>query len=278
MVSEKKIQSVKDLVSKVEKYPVIGILNMHKLPGKQLHAIKEKMKGKAQIKMAKKKLVLKVLKDSKKKGVIDLEKYLKEQPAFLFTNTNPFELAKTLTASKSKAAAKPGDIAPIDIMVSAGPTTLPPGPAISELQKAGIPAGVEGGKVAVKKDTVIVKAGETIKKEVADVLLKLNIEPMEIGVDLLGVCDNGTIYDKTILFIPTEKYLEDLKTGFGYGLSLSVKINYYTKDNIKIFLSKAHGESYSLAVKAGYLTKDTIGPILARAKAEAQAIQKHIKV
>ncbi|MBI5061766.1 MAG: 50S ribosomal protein L10, partial [Candidatus Aenigmarchaeota archaeon] len=194
-----------------------------------------------------------------------------------FSNSNPFELAKLINSAKSKAAAKPGDIAPADIMISAGPTNLPPGPAISELQKAGLPAGVEGGKVAIKKDTVIVRAGKEIKKEVAGILAKLSIEPMEISLDLLAVYDNGTIYDKSVLFIPPEKYLEDLKAGFCYGLSLSVKINYYTPDNIKVFLSKAHVEGKSLAVKAGYLTKDTVGPILAKAVAEASSVQKHLK-
>ena len=227
--------------------------------------------------MVKKKLVEKILKEAKRDGVSNLDVYLKEQPAFLFSDSNPFELAKMLTAAKSKAAAKPGDIAPADIMVPAGPTSLPAGPAISELQKAGLPTGVEGGKVAVKKDTIIVKAGEPIKKEVADVLGKLGIEPMEIGLDLLAVWDNGTIYDKAILFVPVEKYLEDLKTGYVYGLNLSVKINYYTKDNINVFLSKGYREGYSLAVKVGYLTKETIGPILAKAQAEAHAIEKLVK-
>lgn len=277
MVSEKKIQSVKEISGLVEKYPVVGIINFHKLPGRQLHFIKEKMRGKAQIRMAKKKLVLKILKDSKKRGIHDMEKYMMQQPAFLFSDANPFELAKMVTAAKSKAVAKPGDIAPYDIMINAGPTSLPPGPAISELQKAGIPAGVEGGKVAVKKDTVIVKTGQEIKKEIADVLAKLAIEPMEIGLDLLAVCDNGTVYDKSVLFIPQEKYMEDLKSGFIYGLNLSVKANYYTKDNITIFLSKSSQESRSLAVRVGYLTKDTVGPILAKAKAEGDAIQKLIK-
>ena len=80
------------------------------------------------------------------------------------------------------------------------------GPAIGELQKAGIPASVEGGKIAVKKDTVVVRAGEKISKEVADALAKLGIEPMEIGLDLLAVLDGGTIYKKDILFIPKEKF------------------------------------------------------------------------
>jgi len=278
MVSQQKIQTVKEVGALVEEYPVVGILNMHKLPGRQLHFIKEKMKGKAKIKMLKKKLLEKVLKEAKRQGVKDLESYFREQPALLFSRSNPFELARLLSGAKSKAPAKTGDIAPYDIMIPAGPTPLPAGPAIGELQKVGLTVGVEAGKVAVKKDAVIVKEGQPIRKEVADVLSKLAIEPMEIGLDLLAVWDNGTIYEKSILFVPQEKYLEDLKAGFVYGLNLSVKINYYTKDNIKVFLGKNYQEGISLAVKTGYITKESLPHILAKAHAEAEAVQKHIKL
>jgi len=54
------------------------MLNMHKLPSRQLHSIKEKMKGKAKIRMVKKKLIQRVLKEAKRKGVSNLEVYLKE--------------------------------------------------------------------------------------------------------------------------------------------------------------------------------------------------------
>ena len=278
MVSQQKIQTVKEVGALVEEYPVVGILNMHKLPGRQLHFIKEKMKGKAKIKMLKKKLLEKVLKEAKRQGVKDLESYFREQPALLFSRSNPFELARLLSGAKSKAPAKTGDIAPYDIMIPAGPTPLPAGPAIGELQKVGLTVGVEAGKVAVKKDSIIVKEGQPIRKEVADVLSKLAIEPMEIGLDLLAVWDNGTIYEKSILFVPQEKYLEDLKAGFVYGLNLSVKINYYTKDNIKVFLGKNYQEGISLAVKTGYITKESLPHILAKAHAEAEAVQKHIKL
>ncbi len=278
MVSQQKIQTVKEVGTLIEEYPVVGILNMHKLPGRQLHFIKEKMKGKAKIKMLKKKLLERVLSEAKRNGIKDLQAYLREQPAFLFSKSNPFELARLLSAAKSKAPAKTGDIAPYDIMIPAGPTPLPAGPAIGELQKVGLTVGVEAGKVAVKKDSIIVREGQPIRKEVADVLSKLSIEPMEIGLDLLAVWDNGTIYDKAILFVPQEKYLEDLKAGFVYGLNLSVKLNYYTKENIKVFLSKSHREAFSLAVKAGYMTKETLPHILAKAHAEAEAVQKHIKI
>ncbi len=278
MVSTKKQETVKELKELIEKQQIVGIVNMYKLPGRQLFSIKEKLKGKAKVKVAKKSLILLALKDAKKNGIERLEAFMKEQPALLFSDQNPFDLAAILTASKSKAAAKPGDIAPADILIPAGPTSLPAGPAIGELQKAGIPASVEGGKIAVKKDTVVVKTGEKISKEVADALAKLAIEPMEIGLDLLAVLDSGTVYKKDILFIPREKYLEDLKGAYLNALNLSVGIEFVAKDNVKIFLSKAYKNALNLAVNGKVMTPESIKYLLQKANAEMQTLGSKVKL
>lgn len=49
------------------------------------------------------------------------------------------------------------------------------GPVISEFAKVGLIAGVEEGKVAIKKDKVVAKKGDEISKELAGVLRKLKI-------------------------------------------------------------------------------------------------------
>ncbi len=277
MVSIKKQQTVKELKEFIEKHQIVGVVNMYKLPGKQLFSIKEKLKGKAKVKVAKKSLIELALKGVKKEGISKLLEFLKEQPALLFSDQNPFDLAAVLTASKSKAAAKAGDIAPADVLVSAGPTSLPAGPAIGELQKAGIPATVEGAKISVKKDTIIVKAGEKISKEVAAAMAKLGIEPMEIGLDLLAVLDGGTIYKKDILFIPKEKYLDDLKTAYLNALNLSVGIDFVTKDNVKIFISKAYKNALNLAVNGKVVNEESIKYLLQKANAEMQTLSSKIK-
>ena len=69
-----------------------------------------------------------------------------------------------MEATKTAAPAKPGDIAPEDILVKAGDTPFKPGPIVGELQKAGIPAAIEGGKIVIKKDKVLVKKGEPSPK------------------------------------------------------------------------------------------------------------------
>ena len=58
-------------------------------------------------------------------------------------------------------------------MIKQGDTSFKPGPIVGELQKVGIPAAIESGKVVIKSDKLLVKEGETISAEVAQMLTKL---------------------------------------------------------------------------------------------------------
>ncbi len=277
MVSEKKKQKLKEVKEDLRKYPVIGIIDMFKLPGRQLHEIRNKLRSEAVIKMVKKRIIKLALKDCGLKDIEEMDKYIQGEPALLLSKTDPFRLAKTINQSKSKAFAKAGDIAPMDIIVRAGPTPLPPGPVIGELQRAKIPAAVEGEKITVREDTVVAEEGDTIDKTLADVLVKLGVEPMEIGLNLLAAWENGHVYTKDILFIPTEKYLEDLQLASSQAFSLAYNVNYYTKDNVSLFLSRAHQEALAIALQADILTKETAKPLIAKAKTQAETLKGMIK-
>ncbi len=277
MVSEKKKQILKEVNEDLKKYPVIGIIDMFKLPARQLFEIKNKLRQDAVIRMVKKRIIKLALKDCGLKGIEKLDKYVEGEPAFLFSSTNPFKLSKIIAASKSKAFAKGGDIAPIDIVIKAGPTSLPPGPVIGELQRVKIPASVEGEKISVTKDTIVAKEGDVIDKGLADVLAKLGVEPMEIGLNLTAAWENGCVYDKSLLFTPPEKYLNDLKAASTNAFNLAYNAMYYTKENLPFFLSKAHQEAFALAVQADILTSDTVKPLLAKANAQAEALSGMVK-
>lgn len=276
MVSEKKIQTVKEVGEQLEKYQVIGMLNMFKLPAKQLYEIREKLRGEAVIRMVKKRLITLILKECKLKGLDKLEEHIQGEPAFLFSNTDPFKLARIISESKSPATAKPGDIAPKDIEIKAGLTSLSAGPVIGELQRAKIPAGVEGEKIVIKQDVVVAKEGDAIDKTLADVLAKLGVEPMEIGLNLVAVYSDGTIYGKDVLFIPKEKYLDDIMQAHARAFNLTLNIGYPTKENIGLLLSKAHQEATSLATAAGVVTKETLKPLISKAHKQASAIKEKI--
>lgn len=277
MVSEKKRQTLKEVSSDIEKSRVVGVINMHNLPARQLFQIKEQLKEKARIRMVKKRVIKLALDQSKKHDIKKLLDNIQNQPALLFSDANPFELAVTISKSASKALAKPGDIAPMDIIIPEGPTNLPPGPAIGELQKIKIPAGVEGDKIVVKKETCVVKEGEEISQDVADVLMKLNIEPMEITLNLVAIWDEGIVFGKDLLFIPLEQYVGELQSAYTQAFNLALNIDYLTKDTVPVLLSKAHQQAISLAMDADIITSETVDMLLAKANSQAKALQGMVK-
>jgi large subunit ribosomal protein L10 len=277
MVSERKKAKLKEVLADIEKYPVIGIVDMHNLPARQLHQIKSQLRGKAVIRMVKKRIMTRALEQSKKKNVKGLQAKIQNQPALLFSEANPFELAQVIAKSVSKAAAKEGDTAPNDIVVPAGPTVLPPGPAIGELQKVKIPAGVEGDKIVVKKDTKVAAGGEVIGKDLAQALAKLGIEPIEISLNLLAVWDGGTVFGKDILFIPPEHYVTEMKSAYSNAFNLAMSIDYLAADTLPPLLSKAHRQAVSLAMEAGIVTSETVKSMLAKAHGQASALSGMVK-
>jgi large subunit ribosomal protein L10 len=251
MVSENKIKELEQLKSFMLKHRVISIGDITSLPSKQFQNIRKKLKeNDVIIKVTKKRLIKKAIGSLKEKNLKPLEKYLENSiPVLLFTNEDPFKLYKLLKKSKSKAAAKPGQRAPNDLVVESGPTNFTPGPIIGELGQLGIIAAVEQGKVTIKKEKILVKEGEVINEKAASLLAKLGIEPMEIGLNLKVVYDNGVLYDKSILDFDEDRLLNDVKLAHQKAISLALKIGYTTKETIKLLLRKAVSQARALNLK-----------------------------
>ena len=277
-VSDAKKQVVKDLSKYIQEYPIIGIVDMENLPAMQLQKMKKSLRGKVIITMAKRRLIHYALNQSPK-GLTALAERTRGMPALLFTKENPFKLYKTLSASKSAAPAKAGQTAPRDVIVPAGKTAFAPGPIIGELGQLGIKAGIEDGKVAIKQDKLLVKEGEVFTQKVADTLTRLGIQPMEIGLNVVAVFENGVIFDRSVLEIDEKVYLGNLVQMHTEAMNLAVKIGYASKDTINVLLSKAQRDAMALADARDILTSDNVNKLLAKAEAQANALKDkaHIK-
>ena len=117
-VAEYKKKIVKELTDLINSYSVVGVVDMENLPTAQLQKMREQLRDKVAIRMTKRRfmnIALEKLKDSKK-GIEEMKNYLTGMPALLFTKDEPFKLAKTLKKSMSTAPAKPGQVAPKDII------------------------------------------------------------------------------------------------------------------------------------------------------------------
>ena len=222
---------------------------METLPGRQLHMIRGKLRDQVLIKMTKKrllKLAIEKIKDNKK----DIEKileYAKEgMPAILFTRENPFKIAKVIDKNKSKTGMKPGQKAPYDIIIPKGPTPFAPGPVISELAGLKIKAGVVNGKIEIKEDAHVLKEGEVCSAALAGMLMRLSIEPMEIGLNLVAVYENGIIYDKKVLSFDDDKFKSDIAQAHTWALNLAVEAKYFNKESVELMIQKAEREAKAL--------------------------------
>ncbi|MCK4634379.1 MAG: 50S ribosomal protein L10 [Candidatus Aenigmarchaeota archaeon] len=272
-MKEWKKKEVEKLNKLIDDYPVIGIINMYKMPASQLQMIRKELKGKANILMSKKSFMKLALEKANKKNVEKLKEYLNGQPTLIFTEMNPFELFKYLKENKTPAPAKTGDIAPNDIVVNKGNTGIPAGPAIGHLSDAGLVSKVQDGKIHVIKNTIVVKEGDVINSSVSNVLNMLGIEPMEIGLNLLVVYENETIFDKKILNIDEEEFMNRVNKCIFSAINLSLNSSYLTKTTAPMAIQKAFMEAKALALEAGIYTKEVMDEIITKAQREVLSLK-----
>ena len=245
-IPDYKIKLVSDLVHHIKKSHTILIASTKGLPSSQFHEIKKNLRGKADVRVAKRSLVLRAIEDSHRDGIKELETSILADFALFFSDLDAFELSALLAENQSATRARAGDIAPEDIKVEPGPTDLPPGPAISELSGVGLKVSVEGGKLAIKLPATIVHAGEVIKENVASVMGKLGITPMKVGFEPIAAYDahNKKVY--VGIKIDKKGTLDELRSSISKALSFAVNRTYPTKETITYILGKAGNEEKAI--------------------------------
>jgi len=278
-VAEWKQEETKTLVTILTKYKIIGIIDIGGIPAPQLQMIRGNIRKKAVIRSAKNTLILRALEeaDHKVKGLASLKEAVSGQAAIIASDSNPFSLFKDIKSTRTKAPAKGGETAQTDIEVKAGETPFKPGPIVGELQKAGIPAAIQEGKVVIKNDKVLVKAGERIPREMAKMLTRLEIFPIELGLNVHAIYEAGNIFKPEVLDIDMERFMGRLHQAQWNALGLALETAWISKDTIDPLLQKAYRQAFTLAMERSIYTTETIGPLMAKAQASMMALSSLAK-
>ena len=271
-----KKDEVAEITKNAKAYALIGLVDMYGIPAQQVQQIRRNLRGRAVIKVTRNTLIEHAFEDIGG-DVKDLSKYISGHSAIIFTNDNPFKLFKQLEKTKTKMAAKAGDKAPEDIVIEKGPTSFKPGPIVGELQQAGIPAAIEGGKVKIRETKTVVKKGGVISAKLAAILAKLDIKPMDVGLALQAAYHEGGIFEPSVLAVDETVILAQIQLAATQAFNLSVNESIPTKDTMEAILTKAVREARGLAVEAAIYEKDVIDVIIGKAHAESQAINGLVK-
>jgi large subunit ribosomal protein L10 len=195
------------------------------------------------------------------------------QPALVSSSSlNSFEMFTALKKTEAGRAAKPGDVAPYQIVVEKMDTGMPPGPIVGDLNSVGIPAKIMQGSVQIQKRTVILEEGEVFEGELGMMLSKIGINPMVTGLRLCGTLEDGTLFEPTTLDIDYEQFESDLISYAAGGFNLACNITWFTTQTMPTLLAKASGEALAVALEAAVATADTLPHLVARAHASALGV------
>ncbi len=268
---EWKREQVSALKSLIGASKTVGIAKIRGLGAKQLQRIRKEFREKTRLRVSRNSLISVSLGES---GLNEMVDFIDDQIALIFTDLDAFELYKVMEEGKIPAPIKAGAVAPHDIVIEEGPTSLKPGPIVGELQNLGIPAGIEGGKVVIKQRKVAVEDGKRVSPALAEMLARLEIHPIKEGLDLCAVYDTKerVLFTPDVLHIDPSKYFSDVKGGVKAALSLAthIKYDYPTYYTIGDLLSEASIKSQALAFNITYPTPLTIKPLIQKAYSNAR--------
>lgn len=266
-VKKKRVEQVN---SKLKGVKTVALLNVKNLPDRILQKARKQLRGKAEFMMAKNTVLKRAFEgsDAQKLGeMID-------SPSVIVVSQDmtAYSIYKHFRDNKVSIAAKPGQIAEEDIIVPAGETDLPPGPALSELKAAKINAMIKGGKIAVQKDSLVAKKGEKIEGSVCKALQKLNILPFKAGINMVAGIEDKALYMAEILNVDEVELTINLKSSVNDAYNMSINCSFPTPLNAEHLLTSSFVQSRALVDVSGAYSHAHMELLLAPAMRMADAL------
>ena len=139
-------------------------------------------------------------------------------------------------------------------------------------EKVAIVTGANRG-IGRAVSVALAKEGATISEKLAAMLKRLDIKPMEIGLDLVAVWEAGFIFNAKDLAIDEEQFAADLTMAAQWAINLAVEVGFPTTETIPLMIQKAQRQAVAVSVESAFLTDATKEAILAKAEREAVAVQ-----
>eukprot|EP00126_Sphaerothecum_destruens_P013559 Sdes_comp23214_c0_seq1m21505 len=193
----------------LKEYKKVFIVGQDNVGSFQMQQIRMALRGKAVILLGKNTMIRKALRQQMIHNP-DLEKllpFIKNNMGFVFTNDDLKVVRDVIVSNKVKAPAKAGGVAPVDVVIPAGPTSMDPSKT-SFFQALAIPTKIAKGTIEILSDVHIVRIGERVGASEASLLNMLNISPFSYGLIALQVYDNGTLFSPSILDIGDDEILQ----------------------------------------------------------------------
>lgn len=255
----------------IDDHDAVGVVNVEGIASKQFQELRRNLHGSAVVRVGRNTLMRRALEEKGLEGLVD---YVEGQSGLLLTDENPFTLYRKIEEGKSSAPISAGQEATSEVVVPEGDTGFDPGPMVGDLQQAGISARIEEGSIKVVEDSVVLEPGEEATEEIAEALAKLDIEPLEVGLDLRALVEKGedAVLEPETLDIDMDEYRTDLESAAAGAFNLGVNAGVLTDETRGTLLSKAYTDALAVGIEAGVYEPEVLDNLLAEADSDVRAL------
>jgi len=241
------------LIKLLDEYPKIFIVGADNVGSAQMSKIRHALRGKAVILMGKNTMIRKAIRGhiENNKSLEILLPHIRGNIGFVFAREDLGEVKKRLTDLKVAAPAKAGNVAPVDVIVPAGPTGMEP-TQTSFLQALNIPSKITRGQVEIINDVHLIKQGSKVGASEANLLAKLDIKPFFYGLIIKTVYDEGSIYEASVLDMTDDDVISKFRQGVRNIASVSLALHYPTVASVPHSVINGYKRVLSIGLGTAY--------------------------
>jgi len=264
---------VSELTEIFNREGVVAVVDVSGVPASNMIDMRNTLRKRMSIRMAKKSLV-RIAWSEAGRAESEIESLLEgaHQPCIVHSDSmNAFEIFGELEKTRQGRAAKAGEKFPNEVTIPAGPTEFGPGPIVGEFNAVGIPAKIDKGKVAIQKDTTF-SEGDEISADLGIMLAKLGINPIEIGLILIGAIEEGHLFQSSDLDLDTDGLRNDIVSATSGAFNLACNVRWFSSITTPTLISKASSEALSVALEAGVVNDTTAATILSQAQSRMMSL------
>ncbi len=169
----------------------------------------------------------------------------------IFTKGDLLETRKNIQQFVVPAPARIGAIAPVEVVVPAGPTGMEPSQT-SFFQTLNIATKINKGQIEILSDIVVLQPGDRVSSSAAALLGKMKFTPFTYGLEVLEVYDKGAMYPSAVLDITNETLEAKFMSGVAQVASLSLASGYPTLASIPHSIVNAYKNVLAISIGTDY--------------------------
>lgn len=254
---QRKNKYVAKLEALLDEYKSLLLIGVDFVGSNQLQQARIALRGRAVMLMGKNTIIRKILRERAVKDprLEQLLPLIKGNIGFVFTNGDLAAIRKEVMANKIPAAAKPGVLAPVDVVIPSGPTGLDPGQT-SFFQALNIATKITKGSIEIMTAVTLCQKGVKVSASAVALLTKMGIKPFEYGIEVSQVYDDGSLYDAAILDLSEADLLQKFFFGVNQIAAIGLQVGYPTIAMLPHAFTNAFRKLVAITLETDYMFEE----------------------